>query len=211
MDACVHMTEARRMPTVLPQLLRADALENRSRALEAARELFSERGIDAVTMRDIARRAEIGPATLYRRFPTKQSLVDEAFAEEMTACARLVHDGASAADAWQGFCAVVTEICVLNARNQGFTDAFTGGAAAGASHGALAAHRAELLRAMSGLARRAQRAGRLRADFTINDFVLILSAGRGLATVPRGRRKAAARRFAALAIDAFHAPAAGSA
>ncbi|WP_374273607.1 helix-turn-helix domain-containing protein [Actinoplanes sp. M2I2] len=36
--------------------------------LEAARELFSERGL-GVPMREIARRAEVGPATLYRRFP----------------------------------------------------------------------------------------------------------------------------------------------
>lgn len=69
----------------LPHMLRADAQDNRDRVLEAARALFAERGID-VTMRQIARRADVGPATLYRRFPTKQILVDEAFEYELRSC-----------------------------------------------------------------------------------------------------------------------------
>ena len=56
--------------------LRADAQENRDRILDAARALFSERGLD-VSMREVARCAEVGPATLYRRFPTKQALIDD--------------------------------------------------------------------------------------------------------------------------------------
>ena len=43
--------------------LRVDARENRDRILAAAGELFAERGLD-VGMRDIARRAGVGPATL---------------------------------------------------------------------------------------------------------------------------------------------------
>ena len=66
------------MDVQLPQMLRADAEDNRERVLEAARELFAERGLD-VPLREVARRAGVGPATLYRRFPTKQSLVDAAF------------------------------------------------------------------------------------------------------------------------------------
>ncbi|AYG02443.1 TetR/AcrR family transcriptional regulator [Gryllotalpicola protaetiae] len=184
----------------MTHLLRADAQDNRDRALEAARSLFAERGIAAVTMRDIARRADIGPATLYRRFPSKQSLVDHAFAEETAACRRIVLDGAADDDAWRGFCTVIMELCALGVRNQGFTDAFTADRGDPAS---LAAHRAELLRALGGLARRAQRQGRLRADFTIDDVVLILRAGRGLSTVPLADRAAAAHRFASLAIDAL--------
>ena len=201
-DAYVHISESRRMPAEVTHLLRADAQDNRDRALDAAKSLFAERGIAAVTMRDIARRAGIGPATLYRRFATKQVLVDQAFAEEAAECARVVREGTADRDAWRGFRAAITELCGLGVRNQGFTDAFT------ADHGdpaSLAAHRAGLLRALAGLARRAQQQGRLRADFTIDDVVLILRAGRGLSTVPLADRAAAARRFAALAIDALAA------
>ena len=88
--------------------------------LEAARALFSERGL-AVPMREIARRAEVGPATLYRRFPTKQALIDAAFADEMRACRGIVRDGCADPDPWRGLSAVVRDITELNAVNQGFT------------------------------------------------------------------------------------------
>ncbi|AOS64618.1 TetR/AcrR family transcriptional regulator [Actinoalloteichus hymeniacidonis] len=48
---------------------RADAARNRARVLEAAERLFSERDPRTVTMRDIARAAKVGRATLYRRYP----------------------------------------------------------------------------------------------------------------------------------------------
>src|SRR4051812_2648534 len=49
--------------------LRADAERNRSALLTAAREVFGEQGLEA-SLDEIARRAGVGNATLYRRFPT---------------------------------------------------------------------------------------------------------------------------------------------
>jgi hypothetical protein len=66
-----------------------------------------------------------------------------------------------------------------------------------------AAHRAEMLRSVADLAGRAKATGQLRDDFTLDDFVLILMAGRGLSAASADNRVAAARRFAALAIDGF--------
>jgi AcrR family transcriptional regulator len=183
----------------LPHRLRADAQDNRDRVLESARGLFAERGLD-VTMREIARRAGVGPATLYRRFPTKQSLVEEAFADELRACRSIVENGCADPDPWRGFCSVIDEISVLNARNQGFVDAFT---TAHPDAGAFVGHRAALLRQLAELTRRAQLAGGLRPDFVLDDLVLVLVAGRGLRSVSHAGREAAARRFASLAIDAF--------
>jgi AcrR family transcriptional regulator len=54
--------------------LRADARRNRDELLVAARDLFVEKGPDA-PLEDIARRAGVGIATLYRRFPDRPSLV----------------------------------------------------------------------------------------------------------------------------------------
>jgi AcrR family transcriptional regulator len=56
--------------------LRADARDNRRRLLEAARDVFIERGPGA-SLEEIARRAGTGIATLYRRFPDRLALVRE--------------------------------------------------------------------------------------------------------------------------------------
>ncbi|WP_308013647.1 TetR family transcriptional regulator [Streptomyces beigongshangae] len=65
----------------LPHTLRSDALNNRESILDAARALFSADGL-TVPMREVARRAGVGPATLYRHFPTKHMLVAEAFTDQ---------------------------------------------------------------------------------------------------------------------------------
>lgn len=206
MDAPVHFREVRTMSDQLPHMLRSDARDNRDRLLHVARELFSERGMN-VTMREVARRAKVGAATLYRRFPTKQMLVDAAFADEMRECRRIVDDGCADPDPWRGFCSVIDRISVLNSRNQGFVDAFM---SANPQLHALAVHRASLLRSLAQLADRAKAAGELRHDFVIDDLVLVLLAGRGLSSTPPSVREAAARRFAALAIDAFRQSGANS-
>jgi AcrR family transcriptional regulator len=54
--------------------LRADARRNLERILEAARAAFAERGLD-VGVEEIVRRAGVGKATFFRRFPTKDALV----------------------------------------------------------------------------------------------------------------------------------------
>jgi AcrR family transcriptional regulator len=56
---------------------RADAARNRRRVLDAARMLFSERGVTAVNMEEIARAAGVGKGTLYRRFQNKGLLCEE--------------------------------------------------------------------------------------------------------------------------------------
>lgn len=185
----------------MTQILRSDAQDNRDRILAAARSLFSERGLD-VGMREVARRAEVGPATLYRRFPTKQSLIDEAFEVEMRACRAIVEEGCADPDPWHGFTSVIERLTVLNVRNRGFVDAFLP-----LAHGsaAFAQHRRELLRMLDGLATRATAQGRLRPDFVIDDLVLMLLAGRGVGFASASRRDAAARRFAGLVIDSFRA------
>ena len=55
---------------------RADALRNRERIVTAAREMFVEHGPD-VPLDDIARRAGVGNATVYRNFPDRDALVRE--------------------------------------------------------------------------------------------------------------------------------------
>src|SRR5919202_6975888 len=60
--------------------LRTDARRNRRRLLESAREVMREQGLDA-SLGEIARRAGVGNATLYRHFPTREALCEAVFAE----------------------------------------------------------------------------------------------------------------------------------
>lgn len=55
--------------------MRADARKNYSHLLAVAREVVTEHGADA-SMRDIARRADVGLATLFRHFPTREALFE---------------------------------------------------------------------------------------------------------------------------------------
>lgn len=68
--------------------LRADARRNRELLLAAAREVFGEHGADA-PLDEVARRAGIGNATMYRHFPTRRELLIAVYADEVTAlCAQ---------------------------------------------------------------------------------------------------------------------------
>ena len=183
----------------LPQTLRSDAQGNRERILDAARTLFAAEGLN-VTMRAIARRAGVGPATLYRRFPTKQMLVTEAFMEQMRACHAIVDEGLADPDPWRGFCLVIERTCELHAHNRGFTDVFMVTFPDAVD---FAADREHTLNSIAELARRAQSTGRLRPDFVLDDLILMLMANRGIHTASTTTRVAASRRFAALVIQAF--------
>ena len=66
------------MPDPLPiageRRERADATRNRERVLEAARELFAQRGVENVTMEDVARRAGVAKGTVFHRFGDRSGL-----------------------------------------------------------------------------------------------------------------------------------------
>ena len=67
---------------VAPRKLRADALQNRKRILQVAKQAFTEIGPD-VSLDEIARLAVVGPGTLYRHFPTRDALVGEVYRTEL--------------------------------------------------------------------------------------------------------------------------------
>jgi AcrR family transcriptional regulator len=64
--------------------LRADARRNYESLLTAATEVFSEQGVHA-PLDEIARRARVGNATMYRHFPTRQELIVAVYADEVSA------------------------------------------------------------------------------------------------------------------------------
>jgi AcrR family transcriptional regulator len=68
-------TDSTEAPQKSARPMRADARRNYDKILATARIVFTERGTDA-SLDEIAKRAGVGPGTLYRHFPTREALVD---------------------------------------------------------------------------------------------------------------------------------------
>jgi len=62
--------------------LRTDALRNRERILEVARDAFTRQGAGA-SLDDIAKKAGVGAGTLYRHFPTRDALIEGVYRNEV--------------------------------------------------------------------------------------------------------------------------------
>jgi AcrR family transcriptional regulator len=184
------------------QPLRSDARDNRKRILAVARLVFATDGLD-VPIREIARRAEVGVATVYRHFPTKEALYAEAFAKQMALCSAVVEEGLAMTDPWLGFCRVIEKLMDVHALDRGFSRAFTSQFPQAAGY--LAEDRDRTLRMVLDLVRRAKETGELRADFVLEDIVLALMANEGIRAESPPARLAASRRFAALMIQSFRA------
>ena len=179
--------------------LRTDARENRARVLAVARELFAERGLD-VPMAAIARHAGVGVATLYRRFPTREALVMEAFTEQFAACRAVIEDALADPDPWRGFCTVIEKVCLLQATDRGFTAAFV--STFPDLHSEV---RERTWHGFTALVQRAKDSGQLRADFSPHDLTLVLMANGGLAGVPVDMAVAASQRLVAYLLESFRA------
>ncbi|WP_410655467.1 TetR/AcrR family transcriptional regulator [Amycolatopsis sp. lyj-112] len=151
---------------------RWDAARNRTQVLDAARESFAERGL-ATDVREIARRAGVGVATLYRHFPTKDDLVKAVLEDDVAEWTAVSERAKAAEDAWEGIGLFVERTLAMMARHRAFLDGLT------VTEGALDACRAHLAESLDDLVERAHAQGRLRAGITSADIGLqILALGR---------------------------------
>jgi AcrR family transcriptional regulator len=181
--------------------LRADAKRNRERVLDAARKVFAEQGLDAST-NEVARRAGVGVATLFRRFPTRDDLVGAVFADKMAAYATAIDDAVVDPDPWHGFCGFVEQVCRLQADDRGFADVLT---LTFPTAKALEDERNRSARSLEVLLDRAKAAGRLRQDFAHQDVPLILMANAGVVNATRAAAPEAWRRLVGYLLQAFAA------
>ena len=99
--------------------LRRDAQRNRERILAAARASFAEHGLD-VGVDEIARRAGVGMGTLYRRFPTKQSLVHAIFEDGLDRLQPAIERALAAEDPWEGLVEMILATVAQQADDHGF-------------------------------------------------------------------------------------------
>jgi AcrR family transcriptional regulator len=181
--------------------LRADAERNRERVLTAARELFAEQGLEAST-NEIARRAGVGVATLFRRFPTRDDLVGAVFADRMAAYTSATEEALADPDPWRGFCGYIERVCRMQADDRGFADVLT---LTFPTAKGLEEERNRSARDLGTLIDRAKATGRLRADFAHQDVPLILMANAGVVIATRDAAPRAWQRIVGYLIQAFAA------
>lgn len=183
------MTSARRGPR------RRDARRNREAILEAARELFAESG-DA-PMYEVARRAEVGQATLYRNFPERWDLAAALLDELVDAEERLAAEHAGDPDA---FFVLVRSMVETAARFHALGTLGREHRVAGPEVERVRQRYRELIK---GPIRDAKAAGTLRRDLTVDDVFLLLAMVSGAleGVQEPAARAAAASRALALALD----------
>lgn len=160
--------------------LRADAARNRARIVAAAAEVFAERGLDASTA-EIAERAGVGEATVYRRFPTKDALVTAIVATHMEEMLEIAEQCRSEPDPWRALERFLYEMGERANADQGVSDSAKERCVAAPE---LTPLRKRLLDLCGELVRRGQRAGVVRKDVTGQDLVFLVAAAGSLGQLP---------------------------
>jgi AcrR family transcriptional regulator len=190
-DAQIETTPARR--------LRRDAVENRQRILLAARDLLSERGLE-VSLDDIARHAGVGIATFYRRFGSREELLEELFQEGVMLWERIFLDALACRDPWEGISQFIHRSVDLMTHERALWDLAFRGPTADADHEAVERQAATYL---PRLVDRAQRAGVLRKDLRAADISVILQMLRASLDLTDPVLPGATLRYVALLLDAL--------
>lgn len=146
--------------------LRKDAERNRQRVIDAARELFASRGLEA-TLNEVARHAGLGVGTVYRRFPTKESLFEAIFEDGVNHLADLAESALRHNDSWRGFVWYVEKMCEFTATDRGMRE-ITFSKAYGGTR--VDAARVRLVPTVAKLVERAQDDGHLRREISGTDM-----------------------------------------
>ena len=150
---------------------RADARRNRERILEVARLAFTRHGAEA-TLDDIARRAEVGPGTLYRHFPTRDALIEAIYrseVEKLTAAGPRYAGTMTPIEALRTWMLLLIDHVASKSLILPAMDTVAGG-----SMRLIEGARGPINGAFLGLVQRAIDSGDLRAETTPEDFVRAL-------------------------------------
>ncbi|NKQ57511.1 TetR/AcrR family transcriptional regulator [Amycolatopsis sp. K13G38] len=182
-----------------PRPLRKDAERNRQRIIAAAREVFRERGFEA-TLDDVAHHAGLGVGTVYRRFPNKEQLIESMFADRMTEIIELAKKTLADPDPWHGFVGFLEKVVELMAADRGMHDMMVSTAF---GHEQVAQIRDQLMPLGREIVQRAKDSGELRADFEVEDVVVLLKMCGAVATYIDHMAPGIWRRYFTLLIDSL--------
>ncbi|MEA2677532.1 MAG: hypothetical protein QOJ81_1673 [Chloroflexota bacterium] len=189
------------MSSPVARPLRADAERNRQRLLVAAQELFRSRGLD-VSMDDIAAHAGVGVGTAYRRFRSRDELIDALFEERMGEVVDMVEQGAADPDPWRGLVTMLEQTLAMQATDRGLKHLFH---SREHSRRRVKEIRDQILDTMQGMVDRAHADGTLRPDVTLMDITVVNLMVGAVADLTADEDPTAWRRALALAVDGLRA------
>ncbi|WP_083017888.1 TetR/AcrR family transcriptional regulator [Mycobacteroides saopaulense] len=177
-------------------MARQDAVANRERLVAAAREVFSERGLDA-TLDEVARRAGLGTGTAYRHFRDKHELASEILSEATEQIAKDARAALAITDPWRGLATFCERIAARHAADRGLYDALAGRGRAEDKERIWP----NIVQPVTQLVERARTAGVIRADAQQEDIGVILTMLGPVYTLG----EQAWRRYLALLLDGLRA------
>lgn len=180
--------------------LRRDAQRNRERIVDAAGEVFAVRGF-AATLDDVAHHAGVGVGTVYRRFPTKEALVEAVFTNRLEELVALAEEALAMISAWVGLTTFLRNFAGLNAANRGFRDVSL--SIGGEHHFARIGER--MVPLVEQLVARAHAEGILRPDVNVHDLPIILAMISELPPPGPAVRPVLYERYLQLIIDGLRA------
>ena len=178
-------------------LLRRDAERNRRQILAAARRLIAWQGL-GVGYEEIAREADVGVGTVYRRFPTRDELFQELFQDRVDAVVAILEEALAVEDPWEGLCEFLRRDFELQAHDRGLREFILSGVDS-TEQGRRSRERIQPL--VTELVERAQAAGRLRADVGESDIAIILAMIGGLMDASLPVNPDLWRRYLAMVLD----------
>ncbi|MGV9819091.1 TetR/AcrR family transcriptional regulator [Nocardia xishanensis] len=183
--------------------LRSDARRNRDALVTAARQVFTERGLDA-PLKEVAARAGVAIGTLYNRFPTRDDLIAAAVEDRLEAGSRIAEQAREIDDPWDSFAYLVEKVCELQASDRLLSDL----ALRAAPSPAVARAQEYGHGVMREIITRAQQAGVLRTDWVLEDIAFITWSHTRVLEATAHIAPDAWRRNLALTLDGLRAPAA---
>jgi AcrR family transcriptional regulator len=187
------MTDGTAMNATARRPLRREAAENRERLLVAARQVFATQGLGA-GVDEIARVAGVGMGTFYRRFPTKQALIDELVADVRRRLLAIARRAQRLSDE-RGLETLLYDAGRLQVRDPSCMQFLW--SKSNAEQEAID----EFLAILSELHQRGQAAGRIRADVSVTDVWVVLWSLRGILEMTRYVAPNAWRRHVRVMID----------
>jgi AcrR family transcriptional regulator len=155
--------------------MRSDAEANRERVLVAAGEVFGEAG-GAGSTDEVARRAGVGVATVFRHFPTKQALVEAAIVRHLQMLTATARARSGSQDAGAAFRATFRDMVLDAPAKLALLTVMGAEVAPAGLTGEVGTSAAVLRQAVEGLLARGQHAGAVRADVSVDEIYVLVRA-----------------------------------